>query len=819
MPKVSVISLPEEILHAPSVKPPAETVQVDKPGFPWQSLFNWVKAGGRAFFHYHNLPLNGMAFLIARVSLLGELAPFGLALFAAIASLERERAPVVGIWTLAGVLSAGFYQEAVLYLFSMLLYWRLADKLSHYEKKMQAVPLFMFGCVFLCGMAITPWRDSALYGMMTVALDAALCMVLTFIFQYGAPLFLDRIRPRQVGSEVLICGIMMLAIAVSGLGNITVYDYSLRNIAGSLVAMTLAFAGGSGLGASVGVVTGLVIGLNDGDAASAIAMYALAGMLGGLFRGLGKPAVLLGFLLGSAIAVLYLGQPSELLLALVESSVAGAVFMLVPAAKLNQWREACLEEMSDAEAAEQTIHAAVDKLTNIADVLKELAGAFGTGSPEEHAAYKEQYQEAQLARMLSAVGEKVCGPCERRSECWDRDFYQTYQAMLDMLSLADHGKLKAGTVPDIIKGLCVKRQVLLDLIIQVAEANRTHLYWHKKLIECRHVAIEQIRATGVIIGNLAQELKKGPQSDGEVAELLAERSAVLGCPLSDIRVISERGKVCVAAQKAACGGVRECVNTILPVTSNMLQEKMTLHASCGNKLRNKKCHLLMELDERYQVETGIATAAKAGGRVSGDTCTAQPVGRGRMALLLSDGMGSGEAASQGSGHAIKFLHKLLTAGFDIDTAVKTVNSMLLIKMPGDSFATMDMAVIDTFTGQAEFLKVGAAPSYVKRVREVTTINPAAPPLGILDNVEIEPVRCMLAPGDIVVMVSDGVTDAARGGEKENWVANILRRTGSERPQDIADRLLRQAIELSGGAAKDDMAVLVARIAERTKKVL
>lgn len=176
-------------------------------------------------------------------------------------------------------------------------------------------------------------------------------------------------------------------------------------------------------------------------------------------------------------------------------------------------------------------------------------------------------------------------------------------------------------------------------------------------------------------------------------------------------------------------------------------------------------------------------------------------------------MGSGEAAANGSGHAVKFLQQLLAAGFDIDTAVKTVNSMLLIKMPGDSFATVDMVVVDTFTGEAEFLKVGSAPSYVKRVREVVTINPAAPPIGILETIEIEPVRRMLVPGDIVVMVSDGIIDAGRGTAKENWVANFLRRTGSERPQDIADKILGQALEYSGGVAGDDMAVLVARVAE------
>ena len=812
MPKVSVITLPEEILQTSPVRPPVNLVQTEKPVFALREFLDWARTRRQALFYQQNLPLHILALLLGRVSLLGELAPFGLALFGAVASLSRERAVAVGIWALAGVLSAGFYQEAIIYLFAMFLYWRLSDKLTRYGKKVQAVPMFLFGCMFLSGTMLTPWRDLSLYGMLMVILDATLCMVLAFIFRYGVPLFLTNSRERQLGAENLLGGTIMLATAVAGLGSLMIYDYSLRNMAGSLIAMTLAFTGGSGVGAAVGVITGLVIGLSDSDAAAVIAMYAVAGMIGGIFRELGKPAVLLGFILGSAIAVLYLGQPSQLLLVLVEVSAAGAVFMLVPTAKLSQWRETYLDEADDAKVAQRTIQAAVEKLNNIAGILSDLAKTDGADSEKE--ANNEKIKEEQLAYMLTAVGERICGPCERRGECWERDFYQTYQAMLDMFALAEAGKFKVGIMPDLIKSVCVNRQALFELIIQAAKSNQTDIYWRKKIAECRQVAVEQLQETGVIIGNLAQELKRGPQTDNEVAEMLAERAAVLGCPLSEIQVISEQGKVRVAAQKTVCNGTRECVNTILPVTANLLQEKMVLHADCGNKICHKNCKLTMELDERYHVETGMATAAKAASSVSGDTCVVQPVSRGRTALILSDGMGSGEAAASSSGQAVSFLQRLLTAGFEVDTAVKMVNSMLLIKMPGDIFATVDMAVVDMFTGETEFLKVGSAPSYVKRVREVTTINPVSPPIGILEHVEIEPVRRVLAPGDIVVMVSDGVTDVVHGADKENWVANFLRRTGSERPQDIADRLLYQAMQLSGGIAKDDMAVLVAKVAER-----
>jgi hypothetical protein len=171
---------------------------------------------------------------------------------------------------------------------------------------------------------------------------------------------------------------------------------------------------------------------------------------------------------------------------------------------------------------------------------------------------------------------------------------------------------------------------------------------------------------------------------------------------------------------------------------------------------------------RYLVATGWASAAKE--KVSGDTAAVLPLPGGRVALVLSDGMGTGSRAAGDSAATVWFLERLLTAGFAVDVAVKTVNSLLLLKLPEESFTTVDMTVIDTAAGEAEFLKVGAAPSFVKRVREVATVKAASLPVGIMQQVEIEPVRWLLAAGDIIVMVSDGVVEcrAAAWSGRRGW---------------------------------------------------
>ena len=73
----------------------------------------------------------------------------------------------------------------------------------------------------------------------------------------------------------------------------------------------------------------------------------------------------------------------------------------------------------------------------------------------------------------------------------------------------------------------------------------------------------------------------------------------------------------------------------------------------------------------------------------------------------------------------------------------------------------------------------------------------------------------LTHNDIILMVTDGVTEAAEGRfEKEGWLTETLRGCRYQNPQDVADYILEEAERISGSPARDDMTVLAARVWER-----
>lgn len=720
MPKGTVVTIAGGMI-------PAEHVR--QAGSGRGGLLAWLLA---SLVRPANLPFNILAFLLGRVSILGELAPFGLAFCAAAAQASPSRAPAAALAALAGMLSAGRFLEAGLYLVVMLIYVKMADRLTRQHHKLQAVPLYVFTAAVAAGGLALLWRQAPPYGFLLVAFDAALCVVLTYIFRAALPLVDGRPMGRAPGSETVMSVVVLLAAAAAGLGDVAVAGFGLRNVASSLVIMLLAFAGGPGLGAAAGVAVGLVAGLDAGS--MMVGLYGIAGLMAAAFRSLGKAAVIAGFLLGGAIAVLQFSPPVQLTRALAEGAAAAAIFAAVPVEWLRLWSRGLRERDGEERSEPPPAPAAAAKLARVAEIFAGLAAALGKRAAQKGA----KVQDEELARLLAAAGEKVCGPCRRRAVCWDQDYHRTCQAMLAALAAADKARLTSGTLPELLRERCERGRELAETVNAAAERNRALSFWDKKTAETRLLAAEQLKAVGTVLRDLA----------GEVG----------------------RGEAAATAREAAGFG-------------------------------------------RFRVTTGWASAAKE--KVSGDTAAVLPLPGGRVALVLSDGMGTGSRAAGDSAATVRFLERLLTAGFAVDVAVRTVNSLLLLKLPEESFTTVDMTVIDTTAGEAEFLKVGAAPSFVKRVREVATVKSASLPVGIMQQVELEPVRWLLAAGDIIVMVSDGVVEVpGRGLERETWLANFLRRLPEGDPQELAELILRQAVELAGHCRRDDMTVVVAKIAEQ-----
>ncbi len=208
---------------------------------------------------------------------------------------------------------------------------------------------------------------------------------------------------------------------------------------------------------------------------------------------------------------------------------------------------------------------------------------------------------------------------------------------------------------------------------------------------------------------------------------------------------------------------------------------------------------------------GSASVTKDGEDMSGDNFTFTELGTGEVLLGIVDGMGSGVAAGEDSEMVIELLEELLKAGFEEESALALVNSVLLTRKEEQSLAAIDMAVGDLYTGCFNFVKLGAAATFIKRNRWVEVLCSTNYPIGILKKVDYENTVKKLYDGDYIVMVSDGILDAVAKSEKEELLSEWISECDKKNPGEFAKYILNKAIAEAKGVASDDMTVLVAGI--------
>lgn len=210
------------------------------------------------------------------------------------------------------------------------------------------------------------------------------------------------------------------------------------------------------------------------------------------------------------------------------------------------------------------------------------------------------------------------------------------------------------------------------------------------------------------------------------------------------------------------------------------------------------------------VETGVCSSSKTGG-VSGDSYICTPLSKNQYMIAISDGMGSGEKAAAESQLTVNMLYDFMRAGFDVELALNAMNSMLLIKSAEEIFSTVDLAIVDLERSRMRFYKIGAAMAFIKRNDAVTTIKQAAPPMGIIERIQVENMDLKVMKGDMLIMVSDGVTEADREDLEGLWLENAIRQIKSKNPQTVADLITKEASDRYDTRERDDMTVVVVAV--------
>lgn len=332
-------------------------------------------------------------------------------------------------------------------------------------------------------------------------------------------------------------------------------------------------------------------------------------------------------------------------------------------------------------------------------------------------------------------------------------------------------------------------------------------------MDSRLLVAEQLSGVSQVMEDLAKEIKREGQEMFLQEEQIRHALEDLGLSIQSIDVVClDEGNVEIEIVHSYTRGFDECRKIIAPMLSEILGENVAVKSE-EMLLKGEGCsRVSFGSAKEYEVETGVAAVAKGGDLWSGDSYSMKELGNGKFAVALSDGMGNGERARAESMAALDILQQLLQSGMNEKLAVKSLNSVLLLRSSDEMYATVDMALIDLYSADTTFMKIGSSPSFIKRGNEVISITANNLPVGILKDIDIDLVSAPLQSGDMLIMMTDGIYDApGHAVNKEIWMKRMIQEIDVTLPQDFAECLLERIFRYQHGNIVDDMTVVAARV--------
>jgi len=755
-----------------------------------------------------------IGFLISRVTMLYMMSSSSIAYLALFAFTGSNYYAVL-ISVVLGMVTISSTTEILKYLLAVAIMTTLNFFIGKKENRLSIQAVCGSASILLAGIIKTLVNGISFYFILMAVLESILVFTLVFVFDKAVARIMDDFPKKYFSNEELISLAILIGGAIVGIGDIHFGNLFIRDCIVILMVMVIGYRAGAVSGTSAGITLGLFMLLSNNFTAEQAVIISGAGLVCGFMQELGKIGSGIGFVMGGLLLSAYVdGSIVDKRIALA-SIIVFFIFIFIPNKFYENIKTVINFDLNseDKEYTEKVQSITSEKLNSFSNAFQKLAETFDNLSEK-----RNTLSQKEVAKLFDEVADKVCSKCGMNTYCWEDYFYSTYQTMFGILSTAEtKGHIEIDDIPSDFRDRCVNLKSFISTSNQMFDLYKTNLIWYNKIIDSRKLISEQLKGVSSIISNLSKDIKVEFNFKDELSKTIKAELDKNKIKTDNLIVLKNKfGRYEVSLCCKACYGRKVCSKEILPIINKVLKCKMKSDRTfCSISRVDKVCNLKFVEEQKYKMLSAMSKAIKDGNEVSGDSYTLMEIKEGQCLMALSDGMGSGIKANKESTASIELLEEFLASGFDKDISTKMINSVLVLKSDEESFSTLDMCIIDMYSGIAEFVKIGGAATFIKRNSEVEIIHSTSLPVGILDKVDMEVTKRKLKENDLIVMVTDGVLDSNTDfSNKELWIEKILKDYRGNNPQDIADYILEQAKNNSGGHVQDDMTVLVSRFWER-----
>lgn len=379
--------------------------------------------------------------------------------------------------------------------------------------------------------------------------------------------------------------------------------------------------------------------------------------------------------------------------------------------------------------------------------------------------------------------------------------------------LLEYEKNKIRTCADSLQNLAVVFRTTSEAETEKDSSDRQNTLWKQRLRENRELLSDNLKEMARIMHQVAEEkvsiIRLGERKEKQMSKMLQGEGLVL----EDFYLLEVGNGKRQAVAALREGGFRKSgklctAEDVAGYLSVLLNIKLVPMEYSPFFVTEEKQTIYFEEENKYNILSGIARAVKETEKVSGDNYSFWETGDGSFHIILSDGMGSGEKAYGDSAVVVEMAESFLEAGFSKELTAQMINDVLIAGGEEKNMSTLDLCSIDLHNGECEFIKVGAACTFLKRDSYVEKIPSTSLPLGVFHPLEVDRQTRTLMDGDYLFLCSDGIVDAVAKEEGEEFLKEFLAGIPYQRPTEMANYIMKYAIQVNQGRIRDDMTVLV-----------
>lgn len=754
---------------------------------------------------YKVLLIRSIYFILGVIStqgrILGDCTPFGVSLASSVPR-RYSVSTIIGIFF--GYFCSSEFGRGIGYITSIIIIiaikWTLSEVIRVKKYKIY-IPMVCFVPMLAIGTIVNYPGEFSINYFYMVLTEALIAAVSAYFFDRtfkiifsGTLLALDISQMRYV--------LVSLFITILSLSTVTVYKLSVGRIVSIVIILLSAYCMGVYGGSVSGALAGAMFGLSSFGMAYISGVYAFGGMFSGMCSSLGgKIPVGISFLLCGIIYLFSIPVASGTVMISTYEMIFGVIgFLLIPQ-RIIAVTERLFSRYVKSHRDNRTESNFIEEKNGyISETIKWISDIPESVIPKVSLSSNFELENICMKSVYS-----ICGECKLRMLCWDKDGDSAGRyfgsIISDIIGSQDN---KTKQYECSVSKRCKK----LEKIIKNIKISKNNFFAgseaKKRAEEIREGMSEKFSLAEALLGYAYEGISTNNIEDEEIGRKIKKFLSKYGIETvrAECRFTSaERIFIEIEVMKVKNKNLfsRKILSDISLICGRYMDEPIVID------IENRT---IIRIPERamYEIDTYVSRHACNNGKFCGDCCSYFKDGSGKFSVVISDGMGTGGRAATDGAVTSGIIERLIKLRVEPSSAVKIANLSILGKSENESLTAVDVMTIDLFSGEAEFIKAGAPLTFVKRGDKINKIDTSSLPIGIFNETNMSISKMNLNDDDLILMVSDGVTDVGI-----DWVKYELENLKNYSLKELSERILRMTLEKRISENDDDITVATMRI--------